>query len=129
MNEPALWGTQQLSARAGSLSPLSPQQQMQWLASKRRLLTATALVTTSLAVLGAGEVRSYPPPHGAATGCQLAALLRALPRWQSLPWPAPSASYGTWKKVLRTAASLLALSAAGCACRRRRCACCRALLS
>ncbi|KAL4425336.1 hypothetical protein ABPG75_009352 [Micractinium tetrahymenae] len=76
--EPALWSKQRLAR--GSLHDLPLQEQLEWLASKRRLLAATAPVTTCLEVLRAGGIRSWPPPSGAATGSQLAALLRALRR-------------------------------------------------
>ncbi|KAL4425332.1 hypothetical protein ABPG75_009348 [Micractinium tetrahymenae] len=74
--EPALWSKQRLAR--GSLHDLPLQEQHEWLTSKRRMLAATAPVTTCLEVLRAGGIRSWPPPSGAATGSQLATLLRSL---------------------------------------------------
>ncbi|KAL4446663.1 hypothetical protein ABPG77_007907 [Micractinium sp. CCAP 211/92] len=76
--EPALWSAQHLGP--GSLLKLPLHDQLERLASRQRLLAATAAVTTSLELLAAGAICSVPPPRGAATGSQLAALLRALRR-------------------------------------------------
>lgn len=75
--EPALWRS--LTLTPGALPALATlEEQQQWLAAKRRLLQRVAALVTHVAVCSAGQIRSQPAPRGAATGCQLAALLRQL---------------------------------------------------
>ena len=75
--EPALWRS--LTLTPGSLPTLGTlAEQQQWMAAKRRLLQQVAGLVAEATVVSAGQICTKPPPRGAASGCQLAALMRQL---------------------------------------------------